>query len=124
MHDQRDEFEEYLRRFQPRAPRARPLPWRRPAQPARVWMAAAAAVLAGIVTYTAWSVTHPRNTVLSSQIPAAAPQDPIVQATLGWLSRAAIADPDALDKLLIDTSPRLLPRVDRPEGTLATLAKE
>lgn len=87
-------------------------------------MAAAAVAVAGLVTYTALSLNHGRNTVTTSQTSVTVPQDRTLPATLGWLSRAAIADPDALERVLIDSSPQLLLRVDRPGGALAALAKE
>ena len=124
MNRERHQFEEYLRRFQPKAPRPWQPPSQRPNRPQRPWLVAAALFVAAVAGYAVRSVNQFWNRELTPERSVTSPAVPTVRATLGSLSRVAIGDPDALEKALVDTSPRLLLRVDRPGGPLASLAKE
>jgi hypothetical protein len=106
MKSEDEEFELFLRQFRPRRPR--PLP-SSAAGRRRPW---AQAIAAGLVAaaVVAWAVSRPpRPAQTTSTRPA--PASPVVN----W-------NVDALDRMLIGMSPRVLPDVERPDRTLHVLA--
>ena len=107
-----DELEGLLRRFQPRRPR--PLPDVEPGRGVRplAW-AALSGIAAAVVLTVSW---YERAPVLDTPNTAG--------LTLGALNAHAVKSIDTLDEVLTQTSPAILPRVDRPGGVLYALAKE
>jgi hypothetical protein len=107
-----DELETLLRQFQPRRPR--PLPDAEHPRATRplVWLVLSG-LAASVVLMVSW-----REPVPDLIEPKTA------GLTLGALNALAMRSIDDLDTVLAQTSPAILPRVDRPGGVLYALAKE
>lgn len=121
-----EQFEAFLREFQPREPRPLPLPaadvmWR------RRLLAAAVVILAGSASL--WFATrHAGQTKLPAAENSRVLQPEAVQATpklsLPALTRLAQSDPRQFDAVLDADSRRTLPDFQEKGSTLASLAKE
>jgi hypothetical protein len=130
--DRRDEeFETFLRQFQPRRPSALPYaPSLRPAWWSRRLLAAAVIVLvcgsALLVLRLRTTVNRPPPTrlVVQQEVPTPLTSSVAETVTLGKLTQRALMDLDGLDGTLRDVSRNLLPHVERSESTLHALAKE
>jgi hypothetical protein len=114
--DQRDEqFESFLREFQPRRPRA--LPVANPTKSVGIPRLAAAAALLVAIGVSFWSLSRKpsvpmvTDTESSNLSPAA-------------LMRLALEDPARLDAVLDSSARRELPRFDSKDSALRVLAKE
>jgi hypothetical protein len=107
------EFEVFLRRFQPLAPA--PLP-RKPRKGSRnaLWLAAAMLLLATGLWLRQRPAPHTIPTATAKLTP--------VPATWGALSAVAVADPAALDAALEGQARQALPDVGRRDGALRSLA--
>jgi hypothetical protein len=119
-----EQFENYLRTFEPKRPRslssapeARP-EWRR--------LAAAAAVLIalGISLWFGVRKGQPRLAVLLVTRPAHPAQKSPIRPSILQLTRIAVEDPAKLDAELAQQSTEVLPNFRRKESTLRVLAKE
>jgi hypothetical protein len=117
------EFEGFLKRFQPRAPRPLPKVFK-PAWWPPVLAAAALILLVLGIWLASMQVTSSRteNTVKLKVERKAQTARPT--ATLGNLQRLANADPEGFNAVLDAQAATLLPEVTRPGGALAVLAKE
>jgi hypothetical protein len=107
-----DELETLLRQFQPRRPRPLPGTERPRATRPLVWL-----TLSGLAAAVALTVSW-REPVPDLIEPKTA------GLTLGSLNAHAMRSIDDLDTVLTQTSPAILPRVDRPGSVLYALAKE
>jgi hypothetical protein len=126
MTDHDEQFENFLREFEPVKPRALPEvfdrqrgTWRR--------FAAAAVLLLGCTLSARFAWNGPRKTsaVQRAAPPAlAAVRAASRQASLIPLTQLAVRDPQRLDQELAAQSRMVLPRFDQPESTLRVLAKE
>jgi hypothetical protein len=114
--DQRDEqFESFLREFQPRYPRA--LPAVIPSQ--SIWMPrlAAAAVVLIVIGLSFWSLSR-KPSVSSAMSTEGSNLSPAA------LMRLALEDPARLDAVLDSSARSELPRFDSKDSALRVLAKE
>lgn len=114
MTDNNTQFENYLREFQPRCPRALPIP--RP-----YWMnrLAAAAALLLALSSSLYLVT--RQQVAKQNVSAVSPN---VRPSLFVLTRLATEDPDKLDSLLNSQAKNQFPHFQQENSSLRVLAKE
>jgi len=126
MDQRHDEFESFLRQFQPRVPRALPRLVAASRFNPRWWRAAAAVGLVGVGTSVLiWRLSpapvrdREAHAVSNSTFVSAAPT-----VTVGRLTQVAIAGLDGLDATLTIASRSLLPHVERPDSTLFSLAKD
>jgi hypothetical protein len=117
-----EQFENYLREFEPRRPRALELKgqpaldsWRR--------LAAAAAVVIALGT-SLWLVLHsPRRQGLQT-LTVGTPEPVRVPLSIVPLTKLAATDPARLDAELTAASRRVLPDFRGDKSTLRVLAKE
>lgn len=124
-HDQDDrQFEDYLRKFRPEAPKPLPgrgqlllLRWRAPAFAA----AAVGALIA--LALLAW-LRGPVEHRARLEQPAPARSTIVDEVSLRRLSTMANQDPAKLDDHLDRISPKLLPDVRKGHGVLRTLSVE
>jgi hypothetical protein len=126
MNGDEQEFEEFLRAFEPRRPRSLPLvtsvryEGRRLAAAAVVLMAIGASLWLGLRGFRTKSPDqHPAMT----QVHRAVPMELRLTSSVG-LTRAALEDQNQFGTRMNDIAPRTLPRFDRADGSLRTLAKE
>jgi len=121
------EFEEYLREFQPRTPRA--LPEQivvRQVWPRRI---AAAAVIAISLGASMWFIRK-KSEIKSGEVVARnstsmpEPKWPARSLALVPLTQLALQDPERLDEQLAAASPNVLPDFRGSNTTLRVLAKE
>ena len=121
QHGNDDQFEQYLRQFEPRA--LQPLPVRRSGSllpfPA---LGAIAALISLSIGLALWKPLHsPRQQLVAEP----SEQAPIGNfSTLGPLHRILLTNPSQLDSTLADASRHLLPDVEKPGGMLHALARE
>jgi hypothetical protein len=121
-----DQFEQYLRQFEPRRPSPLPEAEHSLHGPVRVWLAVAALIVVacGLVLLRApQPLVH--DPVLRSDRTDIS--DPLVSAamvSLGRLNRLIQEDPAQLDAVLAQVSPAILPDVMQPNGSLYALAKD
>jgi hypothetical protein len=122
-----EQFENYLREFQPRPPRALPdmltegeMQWRR--------LAAAAAITIALVTSAWFAVGRPaakQDEVVTKKASAEpATEAAFVRLSIVPLTELAIDDPGRLDAALNTASRRVLPDFHGGDSTLRVLAKE
>lgn len=120
-----EQFEAFLREFDPREPRPLALPassglWR------RRLLAAAVVILAGSASL--WLATRRASqtklppTASSLARPEAAPE--VLRLSLPALTHLAQSDPQKLDAVLDADSRRILPGFQEKDSALAVLAKE
>ena len=122
-----EQFEEYLREFQPRRPRALP----EPAIHRQVSLRRLAAAVMITIALSAglWSVRQKptgqevRN-VTSSRPLALENQTPRPALSIAVLTHLAVENPSDLDAALEATQEYRLPRFDRKDSALCILAKE
>jgi hypothetical protein len=107
-----DELERLLRQFQPCRPRPLPGTDRPRATRPLVWLTLSG-LAAAVVLTVSWRAPVPERR-----------EPKTAGLTLGSLNAHAIRNIDDLDTVLTETSPAILPRVDRPGGALYALAKE
>jgi hypothetical protein len=125
QHDRR--FESFLREFQPRRPRALPVP--QPTAPSWARRLAATVALATALGCSLWIVSR-RSLSEHSANPAT--QETAAQLELSSehlpalvpLTRLALEDPARLDAALTEASRNVLPTLRRRNSTLRLLAKE
>lgn len=125
MNEPQDELDRYLRQFRPRSPGRRPAPIVARRRVARWLPAAAAIVIVGIGAYRVLPEFGAPGRTDDSRVELAVPSisDPTSPATLGWLTQAALASPDALDAALAEASRTTLPDVAHQDSTLNVLAR-
>ena len=130
MENHDEVFERYLRQFRPRAPRALPDAGRTVPPSWRSKLAVVAAIIV-ICSLVGWfSVRRHRLPQTSHLIKTLSPSPQIghpfgpPDVSLGRLKMLMRRDPSGLDAALIDISQRLLPNVEKPQGTLHVLAGE
>ena len=122
-----EQFENYLREFQPRPPRALPdmftegeMQWRR--------LAAAAAITIALVTSAWFAVERPaakQDQVVERKASAErATEAAFVRLSIVPLTELAIDDPGRFDAALNTASRRVLPDFRGGDSTLRVLAKE
>lgn len=125
--DHKDEqFENYLREFQPRPPKALPdivagvdLKWRR--------LAAAAAIAIVLVTSGWFAAERPaakQDEVVAKKARVEHTTEAAVRLSVVPLTELAIDDPGRFDEALNTASRRVLPDFHGGESTLRVLAKE
>lgn len=124
MNDHDEQFEAFLREFQPARPRALAEVSVGPNRLLR--RLAAAVVLFAGCTLSAWFAGHTRSS--TSSVPQAAAPAPdetgLRRPSLTALTQLALQDPRRLDNMLDAQSRVVLPRFDQPQSTLRVLAKE
>jgi len=121
------EFEEYLREFQPRRPRALP----EQIVQRRVWprRLAAAAAIAISLGASMWFIRK-KSEIKSGEVVARnstsmpEPKWPARSLALVPLTQLALQDPERLDEQLAAASPNVLPDFRGSNTTLRVLAKE
>jgi hypothetical protein len=130
MENHDEVFEQYLRQFRPRAPRTLPNAGRT-VPPSWCPKLAVVAALIVICSFLGWfSVRRHHLPRTSHLIKTLSPSSQMARSmcsldvSLGRLMMVMRSDPSALDAALIDLSPRLLPNVENPQGTLHVLAGE
>jgi hypothetical protein len=122
-----EQFESYLREFEPRPPRALPdvltggdMQWRR--------FAAAAAITIALLTSAWFAVKRPaakHDEVVTKKASAErATEGAFVRLSIVPLTEIAIDDPGRLDAALNTASRRVLPDFRGSDSTLRVLAKE
>jgi hypothetical protein len=122
MDHQPEEFEHYLREFEPRRPR--PLPTRQDFWKMRSAVAVAAIVM---VCIGAWWLTSRKpgtTTQNGARVPAQNQPTQQVSFSLQDLTRLALEKPDEFERALTAASKNILPRFDSNDSTLRVLAKE
>jgi hypothetical protein len=117
-----EQFENYLREFEPRRPRALK-PKRQPVPDSRRRLAAAAAVTIALGT-SLWLVLHsPRRQRFQTM--AVGRSEPVrVPLSIFPLTKLAATDPARLDAELTAASRQVLPDFRGDQSTLRVLAKE
>jgi hypothetical protein len=120
-----DEFETFLKQFQPRKPRALAEP-----NPPRhqwahwAWAAAIIILACGGTVLIRWrSAPAPRLAAVKTERPLQQTPTAAQAVTVGALSRF-LQTPDQLDEVLTDASRKLLPHVEQPDNPLHILAKD
>ena len=126
MRRKNEQFESYLREFQPRQPRA--LPSQTESAPELWRRLAAAAVVTIAVGTSLWFAKRPSDRpkleiVTKSKL---APQANTAHVSLSLLplTQLAVTDPALLDSRLAAASRRVLPDFRSEESTLRVLSKE
>jgi hypothetical protein len=127
MKEHDEQFENYLREFQPRRPRALPAPLAtKPIWPRRLAAAAVIAVSLGISLGSLWRKSPPHTDLTaarSTQVLPGAKSAPVSLSLLP-LTQLALEDPARLDTVLTEASRHVLPSLRGSESTLRALAKE
>jgi hypothetical protein len=121
-----ERFEDYLREFAPRAPRALPAAG---GKTAREWRRlAAAAVLLIAVGTSVWLAVQQRPTaernLAATQARVAETKPAPARLTLWRMNEMALAEPVRFDAHLVEESRELLPDFRSASSTLRALAKE
>ena len=128
MEEHDEQFEDFLREFAPRRPRA--LPAVGAAAPAKWRRLAAAAAIAVAIGSSTWFVLrkpspHQADRRLAPPVPSEQVAGSAAQPlALLPLTRLALTDPDRLDAELATASRTVLPDLRRSDSTLRVLAKE
>jgi ferric-dicitrate binding protein FerR (iron transport regulator) len=118
MNDDEQNFEGYLREFQPVRLRALPLVARPSLGPRR---AAAVVIAAAVIAAVCW-VAISQNSPANPEPPSAKRQPPVV--SVRELTRVALDDPAQLDVRIDEAAPSVLPCCQGSQSSLAALAKE
>ncbi len=122
-----EKFEDFLRQFRPREPRALPAIKRTGASSTEWWLRIAAGLLL-IVGGFFWMYrigkTPTQNTTNQTQIYPAAKTNVAQSIALGRMTRLMLEDPAKADAELDKASSQLLPDVKRSHGALGALAAE
>jgi hypothetical protein len=117
-----EQFERYLKQFQPHPPRQLILTARASGRTWRLPLAIAALIVLSLGVVL-WNAARPVFPIQPRQA-----QPVVTQAsspvTLGQLNRLMRDDPAKLEAQLSEASRKLLPDVRRPEGTLSALARD
>jgi hypothetical protein len=124
-HDER--FENFLREFQPRRPRALPVPLAaKPIWPRRLAAAAVIAVSLCVSLWSLWRDSPPHKDSTAAKTTQALPDAKSAPASLSLLplTQLAIEDPARLDAVLTEASRHVLRSLQGSESTLRALAKE
>jgi hypothetical protein len=116
-----EQFESYLREFEPRRPRA--LEPKRESGPAWRRLAAAAGVMIALGT-SLWVVFHPPEKRELQTETAEAPGAARESLSVVTLTKLAETNPSQLDAELASASRQLLPDFRSEKSTLRVLAKE
>jgi len=127
MKNLEEQFEEYLREFQPRRPRALP----GPAIHRQVWPRRLAAAAAITIALGAWLCSvrqkpagqEARN-VTSNRPVVSEQQRPRRPLSIVVLTHLAVENPAGLDAALVAAQKNRLPRFDRKDSALRILGKE
>ena len=124
--DRDEQFESYLREFEPRRPQGLPAAIEASFEWRRIAAAATVLVVAGGCT---WFAVHPRPSYSRQSAAAKAGSDANAEFTVERLSilsltQTALEDPARLDTALTEQSRRVLPDFRGKESTLRVLAKE
>jgi ferric-dicitrate binding protein FerR (iron transport regulator) len=122
--EQRDEqFESYLREFEPHHPR--PLPAMQPAKRGLRRRLAAAAVVVIAAGSSLWFLSRKPAPDIAA-IHAERATGTVVRQPLALLplTRLALEDPGRLDAMLMEASRGVLPGLQRKDSALRALAKE
>jgi len=126
--DRHDEqFENFLREFKPRRPRALPDAIRVDASVWRRRLAAAALIAAAggsALWFWGQSSTRDESVIARKQVTAPAGPKWKQVPSAAVLTRLALEDPDHLDAILAASRVSRLPRFDRENSILQILAKE
>src|SRR4029077_4325286 len=123
QHD--EQFENYLREFQPRRPRALPLSEDDPILMWRRLAAAAAVTLAfGVSLWFAGRGPAPAPIGVVAKKAAAGPGSQAVRFSRLSMTQLAVNDPRRLDAVLASASRNALPDFRAEDSTLRVLAKE
>jgi hypothetical protein len=124
MNQEDHNFENYLREFKPRQPRALP-----EITVSRQWhwqRLAAAAVIVVACGSAIWFTNerHEQSSLqgLQQRVPSASPA--IRAQSYAALQRLALEDPARFDAALSAASQNILPRFDKQDSTLRVLAKD
>jgi len=123
-HDPEVDLERYLRTLQPRAIR----PWAKPRRAGNPWWSRLAAVTALILvgTVVLWygqpPRTKPRETGARHHVGSTITEPRL--NTIPALTKLALDDDQAFDRLLTDESRAAFPAIDAEPGALRVLAKE
>ena len=130
MENHDEVFEQYLRRFRPRAPRGLPHAGRTAPPFWRRWLAIVAAFIV-ICSLAGWFTVRRHHLPRTSNLIRTLSPSPQVAHSMSppdvSLTRLMVLmreDPSALDAALMDLSQRLLPNVENPQGMLHVLAGE
>jgi hypothetical protein len=119
MKEHDEQFENFLREFQPRRPRALPAPLAvKPIWLRRLVAAAVIAVSLGVSLWSLWRKSPPRKDLTAAKTTQALP------LSLLPLTQLALEDPTRLDAVLTEASRHVLPSLRGSESTLRALAKE
>ena len=127
MNRQDEEFEIFLRQFQPRRPRPLPEVPSKPRVGLRVLLAAAllGLVCVGVVHFTRQdSLRNGEQAVIKSESISPAPINTADVMSADHLTRVGLANPNDLDLMLTEASQHLLPNVEGSGSMLHALAQE
>jgi len=127
MKEHDEQFEDFLREFQPRRPRALPAPLAaKPIWPQRLVAAAVIAVSLGVSLWSLWRKSPPRKDLAAAKTTQALPDAKSAPAPLSLLplTQLALENPARLDAVLTEASRHVLPSLRGSESTLRALAKE
>ena len=127
MKEHDEQFENFLREFQPRRPRALPAPLAaKPIWPRRLAAAALIAVSLGISLWSLRRNSPPHKDLIAAQETQVAPGAKSAPASLSLLplTQLALEDPARLDAVLTEASRHVLPSLRGSESTLRALTKE
>jgi len=115
-----DPFENFLRRFEPRRPRALPAMQHPPRRRSRLLLAIAALILIGL----ALSLRQGAGPAQLRSAGTSRQERALPAVTLGELNEIFRRHPERFDAQLTEASHRLLPDVEEPGGLLHVLAGE
>ena len=122
-----ERFEDFLRQFRPRRPRALTIPEEKVAWMRRPWAFAASVLLvAGAAAWAVYSFQNRFSDDHSRIVGQAQPRQADLTRTVavGRLTRLMLEDPAKADAELDKVSSQLLPDVRRSKGALGALAAE
>jgi hypothetical protein len=122
MDENDEQFENYLREFEPRGPRALE-PKRQPALDSWRRLAAAAGVMIALGT-SLWLVLHSPRWQALQTVTVGTPRPVRVPLSIVPLTKLAATDPARLDAELTAASRQVLPDFRGDKSTLRVLAKE
>jgi hypothetical protein len=117
MDKQQEQFENYLREFEPRRPRALPTA----GKAMRVRRAAAGVLAVALCAGALWLAW--RRSITTDDGSVAVRTPPSQEVSPRELTRLALEDPRRFEEALAAASKRILPRFDGQDSALRVLAK-